>query len=151
MPIGEICNREVVTVQPEDTVLEAAKRMRACHVGNVVVVEQRDGKSIPIGIVTDRDVVVELVAPELDPHTITVGDIMVPELTKIRESSGVYEAIQTMCNKGVRRLPVVSDDDGEELAGIVSLDDLLGLLAAELSACSRLVDCERRNEEISRR
>lgn len=151
MPIGDICNRDVITVQREDTVLRAAKLMRQQHVGNVVVMDQRGGRSVPIGIVTDRDVVVELVAPELDPTTITVGDIMGPELAKIKESTGVFEAIQTMCAKGVRRMPVVADDDEEELAGIVTLDDLMMLLAEEIGALTRLVMCERNNEASTRR
>jgi len=150
MPIGDICNRDVITVHREDTVLQAAKLMRQQHVGDVVVMDQRDGKEIPIGIVTDRDVVVELVAPELDPSIITVGDIMVPELAKVKEGSGVFEAIQTMCDKGVRRLPVVTDDN-EELAGIVTLDDLMMLLAEEFGALTRLVTCERIKEANTRR
>jgi len=150
MPIGDICNRDVITVHPEDTVLQAAKLMRQQHVGDVVVMDLRDGKNVPIGIVTDRDVVVELVAPELDPSIITVGDIMVPELTKVREGAGVFETIQTMCDKGVRRLPVVTDDN-EELAGIVTFDDLMMLLAEEFGALTRLLTCERINEASSRR
>lgn len=151
MPIGDICNRDVITVQRDDTVLQAAKLMRQQHVGNVVVMEQHDGRSVPVGIVTDRDVVVDLVAPELDPSIITVGDIMVPELAKLKEGTGVFEAIQTMCAKGVRRMPVVADDDDEALAGIVTLDDLMMLLAEEMGALTRLVTSERNNEASTRR
>ncbi len=67
MPIGEICNRDTVIVKRDDTALEAAKLMRQHHVGDVVVVEERDGAQIPVGIVTDRDLVVEIMATELDP------------------------------------------------------------------------------------
>src|SRR5574340_613686 len=107
MPIGEICNREVVIVQPNKSALEAAQLMRQHHVGDVVVVEERGGFRVPVGIVTDRDLVVEVVAPGLDPSVITVGDIMVPELATVTENIGVFEAIQYMRTKGVRRLPVV--------------------------------------------
>lgn len=150
MPIGDICNRDVITVHREDTVLQAAKLMRKQHVGDVVVMDTQNGRDIPIGIITDRDVVVELVAPELDPSIITVGDIMVPELTKVKEGAGVFETIQTMCDKGIRRLPVVTDDE-EVLTGIVTLDDLMMLLAEEFGALTRLVTCERINEASSRR
>ncbi|GBG13343.1 inosine-5-monophosphate dehydrogenase [Novimethylophilus kurashikiensis] len=150
MPIGDICNRDVITVHVEDTVLQAAKVMRQRHVGDVVVMDQRDGRTVPVGIITDRDVVVELVAPELDPSAITVGDIMVPELAKVKEGAGVFETIQTMCDKGVRRLPVVTDDE-QELAGIVTLDDIMMLLAEEFGALTRLVTCERNNEASLRR
>lgn len=148
MPIGEICNREVVFAQSKETALEAARLMRQHHVGDVLVVEERDGKNIPVGIVTDRDLVEEIIAPELDPTFITVGDIMVPDFVTVSERLGVYEAVQFMRGKGVRRLPVV-DDDGA-LVGIVTLDDLLALLAEELDALAKLVVRERQKEAGSR-
>lgn len=149
MPIGEICNREVIIVQRDETALQAAKLMRQHHVGDVLVVEDRGGKRMPIGIVTDRDLVVEIIAPELDSTVITVGDIMAEELATVQESNGVFEAIQYMRSKGVRRLPVV--DDGGGLVGIVTLDDLLVLLAEELNALARLVTREQQKEASSRR
>jgi len=149
MPVSEICNREVIIVQRDESVLQAAKLMRQHHVGNVVVVEERNGRRVPVGIVTDRDLVVEIIAPELDSTVITVGDIAVAELATVRENNGVFEAIQYMRNKGVRRLPVV--DDGGGLVGIVTLDDLLVLLAEELGALARLVEREQKNEISSRR
>lgn len=149
MPIGEICNREVVIVQREDTVLQAAKLMRQHHVGDLLAVEEHDKRRIPVGIITDRDLVVEIVAPELDPTVITVGDIMVTKLVTIKESSGVFESIQCMRKKGIRRLPVVDDEGG--LVGIVTLDDLLALMANELGALGRLVEREQKNESSRRR
>lgn len=149
MPIGEICNREVVIVQPEDSALDAAKLMRQNHVGDVLVVEDRDGKRVPVGIVTDRDLIMEIIAPELDPNVITVGDIMALEFSTVKESTGVFDAIQYMRGKGIRRLPVV--DDSGELVGIVTLDDLLVLLADELNALARLVTHEQQRESASRR
>ena len=149
MPIGEICNREVIIVQRDDTVLQAAKLMRQHHVGDLLIVEERGGRRVPVGIVTDRDLVVEIIAPELDSTVITVGDIMVTKLATMKESNGVFEAIQYMRSKGIRRLPVVDDDGG--LVGIVTLDDLLVLLADELGALARLVDREQKNEAGSRR
>ncbi|MEO8418075.1 MAG: CBS domain-containing protein [Methylophilaceae bacterium] len=149
MSIGEICNREVIIVQRDDTVLQAAKLMRQHHVGDLLAVEERDGRRVPVGIVTDRDLVVEIIAPELDAAVITVGDIMVTKLATVKESSGVFEAIQYMRSKGIRRLPVV-DDDGA-LVGIVTLDDLLVLLANELGALARLVEREQKNESSRRR
>lgn len=149
MPIGEICNREAIIVQRDDTVLQAAKLMRQHHVGDLLAVEERDGRRVPVGIVTDRDLVVEIIAPELDSAVITVGDIMVTKLATVKESSGVFEAIQYMRSKGIRRLPVVDDDGG--LVGIVTLDDLLVLLANELGALARLVERERKNESSRRR
>jgi CBS domain-containing protein len=149
MPISEICNREVVIVQPTDSALEAALVMRRHHVGDVLVVEERGGSRVPVGIVTDRDLVVEIMAPQLDPSTITVGDIMVPELATIKESAGMFEAVEFMRTKGVRRLPVV--DDSGKLIGILTLDDLIELLAEEMAALAKLVRHEQQREAASRR
>lgn len=76
MPIGEICNREVVIVRKEDSILEAAKLMREYHVGDVVVVDDREGRVIPLGILTDRDIVVELIAKEVPLDSVSVQDVM---------------------------------------------------------------------------
>ncbi len=153
MTIGTICNREVITVQRDATVLHAAVLMRQQHVGDVVVIENRKNKTVPIGIVTDRDIVVELVATELDCNVITVGDIIITKLIVVKDSAGVFETIQLMASKGVRRLPVV-DDDGE-LVGIITLDDLLLLLSKELAALTKLVAKlvarEQKNEATKRR
>ncbi|CAG0961883.1 Hypoxic response protein 1 [Methylophilaceae bacterium] len=149
MPINEICNPRVVTVERNSTITQASKLMREHHVGAVVVIEKQGGKDTPVGIVTDRDVVIELVATELDPNVITVGDIMVPSLTVVSKESGVFEAIQTMAGKGVRRLPIV--DKAGKLAGIITLDDILLLLARELGALTKLVEREQKSEAKKRR
>ena len=149
MPISEICNREVVIVQRDDTALEAARLMRQHHVGDVLVVEKRNGISVPVGIVTDRDLVVEIMAPELDQLVITVGDIMATELTTVKEGTGIFEAIQYMRGKGVRRLPVVNESGA--LVGILTLDDLLELLSEELFELAKLVRHEQKKEAVNRR
>ena len=149
MPIGEICNRKVVIVQRDTTVQEAAQLMRQHHVGALVVVEEVSGKRKPAGLVTDRDLVVEVLATQLDAEVITVGDIMLPELGSVPENSGVFETIQFMRAKAVRRLPVV--DGLGALVGIVALDDLLSLLAEELSELAALVSREQEKELRGRR
>jgi CBS domain-containing protein len=149
MAIGEICNREVVVVQRQENILEAARLMRQHHVGDVVVVEERGGVRIPVGIVTDRDLVVEVIATEVDQSAFTVGDIMSPELATIREDAGVFETIEYMRAKAVRRMPVVSESGA--LVGILALDDLLELLAEELLALAKLARHEQKKETINRR
>lgn len=149
MAIGEICNREVIVVTQETTIGEAAQLMRQYHVGDVIVVTEEDGRRKPAGIVTDRDVVVEVVATGLDPATLTVGDIMVPDLATVPEKTGVFEAIRYMRDQGVRRMPVVGEDGS--LVGILALDDLLELLAEELGALARLVAREQGKEIQNRR
>lgn len=148
MPMNEICNPDVVTLERNSTITQAAKLMRQHHVGAVVVVELKNGKRTPVGVVTDRDIVVELVATELDPSVITVGDIMAPALVVINEKSGLFDAIRLMADKGVRRLPIVDDEGG--LAGIVALDDMLLLLSKELGALSKLVEREQKSEAKKR-
>lgn len=149
MAMSELCNSDVITLERNSTIAQAAKLMRQHHVGAVIVVEMKDGRRSPVGIVTDRDIVVELVATELDPDVITVGDIMVHTLVSISEKSGLLEAIRLMADKGVRRLPVT--DEKGALVGIVALDDMLLLLTKELGALSKLVEREQKNEAKKRR
>lgn len=148
MAIGEICNRDVVVVNAGDSVVEAAQLMREHHVGDVVVVRENGGRNEPIGIVTDRDLVVEVMAEDLDPATLTVGEIMGQDLVKVSEDTGVFESIRYMREKGVRRMPVVDARGG--LAGIISLDDVLELLSEELAELSRLTQLEQRREADTR-
>jgi CBS domain-containing protein len=148
MPVSEICNREVVVVQRNDTALEAAKLMRQHHVGDVLVVEDRNGIQVPVGIVTDRDLIMEIMAPELDGSVITVGDIMAQALVTAKGSTGIFEAIQYMRQKAVRRLPIVNESGG--LIGILTLDDLLELLSEELLEIAKLVRNEQQKETRSR-
>ncbi len=144
MSVGEICNREVIVIQRDATVVEAAKLMRQYHVGAVIVVEKRDGRQVPVGVVTDRDLVIEVVATELDENVITVGDIMAQEVFTIKESAASYEAIELMRRRTARRLPVV--DDAGELTGILTLDDALQLLSEELLDLAKLVRYEQKKE-----
>jgi CBS domain-containing protein len=149
MQIGEICTREVVCASPETTVAAAAKLMRQYHIGDVIVTRQEGARRIPLGIVTDRDIVLSVVATELSAATITVGDVMGAELTTANELEDVFDAIQRMRNKGVRRMPIV-DDDGA-LVGIVSIDDIIEILAEEMTELSRLISREQMHEQEARR
>ncbi|HUY03259.1 MAG TPA: CBS domain-containing protein [Rhodocyclaceae bacterium] len=144
MPIGELCSRVVVVAERITTVMEAARLMRQHHVGNIVVVSEANGVKCPIGIVTDRDIVVEVVVNRLDPETILVGEIMAAGIATVREQDGVFDTMQLMRRKGVRRLPVV-DDEGA-LVGIVAVDDLIQLLAEEMDELSKLIVHEQVHE-----
>lgn len=149
MIVLDACNREVITLEQDGNLIEAAKLMRQHHVGDIVVVKMKDNKRIPVGIVTDRDVVIEVVATELDPNVITVGDIMPQNLLVVKEDADLHEAIQLMATRGVRRLPVVNNK--AELVGIVSLDDLLGITANIIGNFAKLVTKEQKNESKNRR
>jgi len=144
MAIGDICKREVAFAAREMTVQQAAKLMRYHHVGSLVVVDPDSGTRRPVGIVTDRDIVMEINALDLDPKVITIGDIMNAELVTVPESFGLMETTQLMRMKGVRRVPVV-DTEGN-LSGIVTSDDVLEVLAEELTELAQTVSHERSRE-----
>lgn len=144
MPIGEICNREVVFAEKGTSVPEVARLMRQHHVGDLVVVQEQDGRRVPVGIVTDRDIVIELIAREVDFSGLTAGDIMGPRLVTAREKEGVFETIQLMRFNGVRRIPIV--DEQGALAGIVSVDDLIELLAEEMTELAKVIYREQAQE-----
>jgi predicted transcriptional regulator len=148
MAVGELCNREVVVTEKTLSVVDAAQLMRKHHVGDLVVVEEKDGRKHPVGIVTDRDIVVEVVAAGVTPEALNVGDIMGPEVATVRESEGLFEALRYMRDKGVRRMPVVDSTGG--LVGILTLDDLLSLLAEEMTELAKLVSHERQREATAR-
>ena len=144
MPAGELSVREVVTAARETSVLDAAKLMRREHVGDIVVADIVDGRYIPVGMVTDRDMVLEVIALDLNPADLSLEDIMTENPTTINEREGVFQSIRLMRAAGVRRAPVVDDEGG--LTGIVSVDDLIGLLAGEMDELSELISRERRRE-----
>ena len=144
MPIGEFCNREVVFATRETSIPEAAQLMRQYHVGNLVVVDEIDGKRVPVGIVTDRDMVIEIISQSLDLNAFSVGDIMSPQLVSVQETEGVFETIRLMRTKGIRRIPVVNQKGG--LEGIVSADDILDLLAEEMAELAKVAPREQERE-----
>jgi CBS domain-containing protein len=137
MTLKTICNREVLIAQKSDSVVTAAKLMREYHAGNVIVIEERNGHRYPVGIVTDRDIVIELVAMEANINSLTLGDVMYREITVANENDDIAETIKIMRQKGIRRMPVV--DGSGVLIGIVTLDDLIDLIAEQLQDLAALV------------
>ncbi len=148
MPIGEFCNREVVFATRKTSIPEAAQLMRQHHVGDLVVVDETDGKRVPVGMVTDRDMVVEIIAKSLDFNEFSVGDIMSPQLFSVQDNEGVFETIRLMRAKGIRRIPVVNQAGG--LEGIVSADDILDLLAEEMAELAKVAPREQEREAQTR-
>jgi CBS domain-containing protein len=148
MAITEFCIRDVVCSSRDTSVVDAAALMRHRHVGNVIVIDQIAGKRVPVGIVTDRDIVVEVVAAGLDPRLIKLGDLVLTPLTTIDEGAGYAETVRLMSVKGIRRMPVV--DAAGCLVGIITLDDMLRHLAGPLAALSELAGRGRRYESLTR-
>ena len=145
MTLGDICTRNVVLAPKTEMIVDAAKRMRTSHVGDLVVCESRNGRHFPIGIVTDRDIVVSVVAG--DPEHINcllVSDVMSDDLVTAHEHDNIEAGLKKMEAAGVRRLPIV-DTDGA-LVGILTLDDMLRYLTAQQSELVATVAREQRRE-----
>ena len=137
MKAGDICNQHVVTVSPEESIRAAAELMRQHHVGDVVVVERSAGDLAPLGILTDRDIVVEVVAKNVGLDEVTVRDTMTDQLITASEDDDLLATLVKMREKGVRRLPVV--DGKGQLVGILTADDVIGLVARELAEVWALI------------
>jgi CBS domain-containing protein len=145
MTVGEICNRNVVVAPKTEKIIDAARRMRTSHVGALVIIENRNGRHIPVGIVTDRDIVVGVVSGDPE-HILSVlaRDIMSEDLVTANEHDSVESALKKMEEHGVRRVPIV-DIDGT-LVGILTLDDILQYLTGQQSELVALVAREQRHE-----
>jgi len=145
MTVGEVCTRQVVIARRDEHVCEAAERMRDFHVGTLVVVDEHHGRRIPVGVITDRDLVVRVLCNKArDDHALVVGHVMTPQPLTAREDENLWDAIKTMRSRGVRRLLVVNDQGG--LEGILSFDDVIDCVAEELSELSALMSREQERE-----
>ena len=148
MTIGKLCNRDVVVARGDISVAEAAQLMRSSHVGDLVVMDDSEERK-PIGLITDRDIVVEVVAAGLDPSSVTVVDIMTESLEVANEDDDFWEALTHMSARGVRRLPIV---DGQgKLAGLFTLDDAVTLIGEATTTLATIVNREIEHEERKRR
>lgn len=128
--IGEMSIKPVVTITPDASIQEAAKLLRAKKVGALIVTNSRK----PIGILTDRDIAVDVVAAGHDPATTTVSAVMHRNPRVLREDEGLFDAIKMFSSAGVRRLPVVNKTGA--IRGIIALDDVLMLLGNEMAHVS---------------
>ena len=136
MSLERVCRKEVVTVSPDTNLLEVAKLLRSQHVGSVVVVEEH----CPVGILTDRDIIVKVVAEEKDPKAIQAYEIMTTNPALVNINLDPLDATRIMRDRGLRRLPVV--DENRHLLGILTLDDVLGLLGKETENLAAAVHTE---------
>lgn len=148
MRVQDISTNFAVHIAPESSVREAALLMRERHVGAIVVVE-RAGPRKPVGIVTDRDIAISVVAADVDAGALAVRDVMSHPVAVCTQDQHVSDAIRTMRSHGVRRLPVL--DARGELAGFVSADDIQAAIGEELRDLSRALAVERAREVETRR
>lgn len=137
MNAGQLCTRDVVFALPGNTVQHAAGLMRQFGVGDVVVARNDNGVRQPVGIVTDRDIAVKVVAHALDADQLEVGEIMLQDIVTVDEQMSLEEVGKTMKSHGVRRTPVVNQQGG--LEGIISFDDIIDFLAEQMSDLAGLL------------
>ncbi len=135
MALKDFCVSEVVSAPPDATVSEVAKLMAEKNVGSVVIVEQ--GK--PKGIVTDRDLALRVLAEGRDT-SVRISEVMTENVATLNHNLGLFEALESMKEKGVRRYPIV-DDDGK-LVGIICLDDIIYLLGKEMADITEILEKE---------
>ena len=143
MRIDEVCTREPVHIPLGCTLQEAAVQMRDQHVGSLIVTETTPSGTRVVGVMTDRDIVLGSTAAGADPCRNSVGDVMTRGLVTVDRHNSVAEAMQLMLSHGVRRLGVL---DGEAIVGVVSMDDILGAMAAEWGMLSTIVRNEQERE-----
>lgn len=146
---GEICTRSVSFALRATPLTGAARLMRENHVGCLVVVDEVAGQRIVVGMLTDRDIVTAVVASDLDPGALNVGEVMSTDLVTVREDDSLIDLMRTMRRKGVRRIPVVGGQG--ELVGVVALDDVLDILSQELGLLVGAIDSEGKRERQMRR
>lgn len=135
MTVRDIAREKVATVSTDAVVDEIVATMADLGVGSVVVLDGDD----PVGIITDRDLVLRVFGVDADPASVTASEVMSGDLVTATGDEGVYELVRMMAQNGVRRVPVVTDGD---LAGIVTLDDVIILLSMEIQSIETLIRSE---------
>ena len=148
MSAGDICNRIVTVGERKMPLVEAAQLMRERHVGCLVVVDETGSGRVPVGMLTDRDIVTMVVAKELDAAQLLVEDVMSAEVSTALVDDSIKNLLEIMKRKGLRRLPVVTP--GGVLEGLITLDDLLPLMAEQLRDMAAIIEAEFWREERDR-
>jgi len=149
MLLDSFCMLDVACCSPRTTALEAAHIMRRKHTGDLVVVDDDESRPAPLGIITDRDIVIEVLGKGLDPAATTVGSVIRTPVVIAQGSEDSSAVLERMRTHGVRRIPVVGT--GGKLIGIVTVDDMLKRLAADASLLTDIVSQGQSHEARSRR
>jgi CBS domain-containing protein len=146
MRVERIYTRSIVGVTRSSTIQEAAALMRKHHVGTLLVMGDDPDVNTVLGFITDRDIVLQAVADGLYPDEVTAGEVMTPCVATVREDEDVHEALEAMRRAGIRRLVVMGTDGS--IAGILSIDDIIDGLAADISKLAELLRRERMRESV---
>lgn len=137
MNIGTLCSRRIVTVDSSCSLTQAASLMRERHVGALVVTTASSGGTRVTGVVTDRDLVIHVLAQGIDGEDVDIGDLAHPHIASVSEKDDLSHALSVMERHGVRRLLVTNDE--QQLIGIVSLDDLTAACASDMDRLSKVI------------
>lgn len=143
MQVQDVCSMKVVHIPSSCTLQEAAIQMRDQHVGALVVTEHASSSTRAVGMVTDRDIILNAIASGADPRLTDVTETMSRGLVTIARDATIADAVQLMLSHGIRRLAVL---DGDAVIGMLSLDDLIGALVSDWSMVSSLVRNEQERE-----
>lgn len=147
---GELCSRNVSVSYPSLSITDAAREMRDRHLGCLVVVQEvSPQESQVVGMLTDRDIAMGVVAAQADAQALRVADLMSRDVVSVREHDSVLDALAIMRRKGVRRLPVVGPQDC--LIGLLAVDDVLMALSRQIQALAGAVGAAQRHEELEPR
>jgi CBS domain-containing protein len=143
MTVGSICTRRVITVDRGIDIAKAAGVMRDNSIGYLVVTD-RAGDGVPVGVLTDRDIVIKVLAKDVDPHSLTVGDVMTPDPLVAADDDGISQTLRRMRGLGVRRVPVVGARG--YVSGVLSIDDVVDHVVGQLADVSGSIRNEQRFE-----
>lgn len=148
MAIGTICTRRVITVDRGIDVAAAARVMRDRQVGYLVVTDAASGGQKPVGVITDRDIVIKVMAPNVDPHSRKVGDVMTTEPLVAGYADDIGKTLHRMRALGVRRVPVINTLG--DIAGVLSLDDAFDHLVAQMADVAGSIRNQQPTERLQR-
>jgi predicted transcriptional regulator len=149
MQLREIMSTDVVTITTDADLVEAAQLMRKQHVGMLVVLNSSArGSGTLAGVLTDRDIVVQTLAKDVDPHSVTVQDIMTADVMTGREDESLPTILARMRKAGIHRVPVING--AGQVRGVLSIDDGLRYVAGLTSQLAETVRLSRRLEKRRR-
>jgi CBS domain-containing protein len=149
MLLRDVCTLDVVCCSAETRVLAAAQLMRSRHVGDLVVIEDPDEDRVPLGVITDRDLVLEVLGNGLDPATTTLRSLLRRPVVIAHEDEDTSVIVERMHTHGVRRIPVV--DTHGATTGIITLNDLLKLFVDEAATLVQIMSRGQNHERRTRR
>jgi CBS domain-containing protein len=144
MKVGEYCKRAVVAIASTADAADAAKLMRKEHVGSLIVYRAGDELQKPVGVLTDRDLVLGVMARDIDAHAVTVDDVMTRQPLIAKESDELSDMLQAMRLAGIRRVPVV--DVRGALIGIMAIDDAIDVITGLMRDIAGSIKSEQRQE-----